>query len=162
MNTNYLSPIGFTVSVSRLPNVEFFTQKAFIPGVTLEAPQLVNPMGNLFVAGDRLAYQDLDFSFLVDENMNNYMECYNWMKALASPEKFDDYKPLKDGVEGLDSDISILILNSNKNLNVKFNFLNCTPVSLSAVNLDITGTDVFYPEVNMSFRYDRYTFEKVG
>ena len=73
MNTNYLSPIGFTVAVSRLPHVEFFTQKAFIPGVTLEAPQLANPMGNLFVAGDRLAYQDLDLSFLADENMTNYM-----------------------------------------------------------------------------------------
>jgi hypothetical protein len=84
------------------------------------------------------------------------------MKALSSPEKFDDYKPLEDGVEGLDSDISILILNSNKNANVKFTFLNCTPVSLSAVNLDITATEVFYPEVNMSFRYDRYVFEKVG
>ena len=162
MNTNYLSPIGFTVAVSRLPHVEFFTQKAFIPGVTLEAPQLANPMGNLFVAGDRLAHQDLDLSFLADENMTNYMECYNWMHALSSPEKFDDYAPLEKGVEGLTSDISIMILNSNKNMNIIFNFINCTPVSLSAVNLDVTGTDVFYPEVNMSFRYDRYTFQKVA
>ena len=129
MNTNYLSPIGFTVAVSRLPHVEFFTQKAFIPGVTLEAPQLANPMGNLFVAGDRLAYQDLDLSFLADENMTNYMECYNWMHALSSPEKFDDYAPLEKGVEGLTSDISIMILNSNKNMNIIFNFINCTPVS---------------------------------
>lgn len=160
MITNYLSPIGFTVSVSRLPHVEFFTQKAQIPGVTLEAPQLANPMGNLFVAGDRLAYQDLDLSFLVDENMDNYIEAYNWMEALSSPEKFGDYKPLQDSVEGLNSDISIMILNSNKNLNVEFTFLNCTPVALSAISLDVSGTDIFYPEVNMSFRYDRYTFKK--
>ena len=162
MNTNYLSPIGFTVSVARLPNVEFFTQRAFIPGVTLEAPQLANPMGNLYVPGDILAYQDLDFSFIADENMNNYMECYNWMQALSSPEKFDDYKTLENSTEGLNSDISITVLNSNKNPNLKFTFLNCTPVSLSSVQLDVTAGDVTYPEVNMSFRYDRFEFQKIG
>tara|TARA_B110000503_G_C7107335_1_gene396502 strand:+ start:667 stop:1155 length:489 start_codon:yes stop_codon:yes gene_type:complete len=160
MITNYLSPIGFTVHVARLPNVEFFTQRATIPGVTMEPAALASPMSNLFAVGDRLQYQDLDISFLVDENMENYAEAFNWMEALTSPENFDAYTPLENGEYGLSSDIKITVLNSNKNSNMVFTYLNCFPLSLSPINMDVTATDITPPEVNMSFRYDRFKFER--
>ena len=160
MITNYLSPVGFVISVSRLPNVEFFTQKVNIPSVSLIPSPQATPLHTLYATGDRLEYAELDLSFLVDESMNNYNEILSWMEGIGSPEKLKQYKDLDEGDDGVTSDITVIISNSAKNPNLKFTFTNCFPTGLSPVSLDVTGTDVFYPECNVTFRYDRFIFEK--
>jgi len=162
MNSNYLSPIGFKINVKRLPNVEFFTQKVIIPGINTNAPEIPSPLTTLYSTGDRLIYQELDLSFIVDENMSNYKECLNWMESLTSTEELAQYSKLAKSDEGTVSDITITILNSHKNANLQFTFLDCSPVSLTGVSLDTTQSDVFYPEASITFRYDRFKFSNIG
>ena len=40
---NYLSPTNFTISIEKLPNVEFFTQKLQIPDVTVTPASIGTP-----------------------------------------------------------------------------------------------------------------------
>lgn len=162
MHTNYLSPVGFKINVKRLPNVEFFTQKLTVPGITAGAPETPTPLSNIYNVGDRLVYQELDLSFIIDENMENYRECLNWMESITSTEDLAQYRNLARSDEGIVSDISITIMNSHKNANILFTFLNCFPVSLTGVPLDVTSPDVFYPEASMTFRYDRFTFQNIS
>lgn len=159
MITNYLSPTSFFVSIDRLPNVEFFTQKVTIPDVSGNPQQLNSPLGILYDTPSQLIYSDLDVSFIVDEDMKNYLEILNWMEGMGAPENQTQYKNLKESERGTRSDITIVLNNNHKNPNIKFNFKDCFPISISSVPLDITATDTNYVEATVAFRYTNFTVD---
>ena len=162
MITNYLSPISFKVVIDRLPAVEFFTQRVTIPGLSMTPPTQLSPIHNIYKTPDRIDYPDLDLSFICDENMANYNEILTWMEGMGTPETSQSRLNLEAGRFGVQSDITILIENSNRNPNIKFTFTEAFPIALSGVNLDVTGSDITYPEVNVSFRYTNMRFEKIS
>lgn len=162
MITNYLSPVSFKIAIDRLPNVEFFTQRVNIPSVSAAGVPTSSPLHTLYNTPDRVEFAELDLSFIVDENMHNYNEIFSWMQGLGSPETSDQRKDLEENKYGTRSDIAVLIENSNRNANLKFTFTDCFPVALSGVSLDVTGTDIIYPECSVTFRYNIMTFEKIS
>lgn len=162
MITNYLSPLEFRVAIKRLPNVEFFIQRTSIPGISADPAELPSPFNKTFQTPDKMTFNNLDLSFIIDENMGNYLEIFNWISGIASPRDFNQYKRISESDEGTISDITIQILNSHKNLNLEAKFINCFPISLSDINLDTTQSDVVYPEATATFAYDSFTIEKIG
>ena len=162
MITNYLSPISFKIVIDRLPNVEFFTQRVQIPGLSTGAPQQVSPLHNIYRTPDRIEYAELDLSFIVDEDMKNYKEILAWLEGMGTPESSDQRLNLEKSKYGSISDISIIVENSNRNLNQKFTFTECFPISLSGIELNVTGTDVIYPECSVSMRYTNMRLEKIS
>jgi hypothetical protein len=161
MINNYLSTGGFDVKVSRLPNVEFFAQKMLLPGITANPVETQTPLRPFFNVPDHLRFSDLDLSFIIDENMNNYTEVFNWLVGLGTPDTLNQYKNLRDSKEGLVSDITIILLNSHKNPNIKFTFINAFPIGLTPVSFDIAQQDVQYAEATVTLRYDAFTIEKL-
>lgn len=159
MITNYLSPVSFKVAIDRLPNIEFFTQKFTSPSISMSPVEQLSPLHRMYQTGDRLEYSEFELSFVVDENMNNYREILNWMEGLGSPENSDQFKNLKDSKYGTVSDITVIVENSARNNNLKFTFSDCFPISISGVNLDVTNSDVFYPEASVSVRYTNMKVE---
>lgn len=162
MIPNYLSPLEFIVSVKRMPNVQFFTQRASIPSLSINPIERPTPFKPLYETGDRLTYGELNVSFIIDEKMNNYLEIYNWMHGLAFPEKFDQYKNLEESEYGLRSDISVIVMNSHKNPNLEIIYKDCYPIGLGEVSLDTTSTDVVYPEASATFVYNGYTITQLA
>lgn len=162
MITNYLSPVGFSVNVKRLPNVEFFTQRVSIPGVSAGQVETQNPLGTLYNTGDKLVYTELDLNFIVDEDMKNYEEVLKWMESTTSNYELAQFAKLQKSDEGIVSDVSIEINNSSKQPNCRFQFHNCFPTSLSAITLDVTQSDVVYPEASITLRYDRFDFQRLS
>lgn len=162
MITNYLSPLEFIVIVSRLPNVEFFTQRTTIPNISTNPIEKPSPLNPTFQPGDRLNYAELDLNFIVDEDMSNYIEIFDWVKKSSFPENFGQYRSISDSLEGLTSDITIKILNSHKNPSIQIDYYNCFPINLSAVVLDTTQTDITYPEATATFRYDYFDIQKIS
>ena len=161
MITNYFSPLEFIVSVKRLPNVEFFTQRTQIPGVSATPVEKPNPFNVMYETPDKLRYDNLNFSFIIDEKMNNYLEIYNWIKGITFPQNFDQFKAINESKEGRFSDISVLVLNSSKNPSINITYKNCFPISLSEVVLDTTSPDLIYPEATVTFQYDYYEIEQI-
>lgn len=161
MITNYLSPVSFKVAIDRIPNVEFFTQRVAIPNVSMQGATQASPLYNLYNVPDRIEFAELDLSFIVDENMENYKEIFDWMKGLANPTDLTK-RNLEDTKHGQVSDISVIVENSNRNGNIEFTFTDCFPLSLSPVQLDVTGTDIIYPECNVIFRYNLMDFKKIS
>lgn len=153
--TNYFSPIEFQVTLSRLPEVEFFVQKIEIPTITLNTVNVPTRYNRMNVPGDELNYGSLDLSFIIDENMYNYMSVFSWMKGLTFPEDSSQYRTLSN-TKGINSDISVIVLNSHKNPNIKIDFTGAFPTSLSGVILDTTQTDVIYPSATVTFNYDYF------
>jgi hypothetical protein len=161
MITNYLSTTGFIIKVSRLPNVEFFSQKFLLPGVNANPVETQTPLRPFYNVPDHMRYTDLDLTFIVDENMANYREIFDWIVGMGTPDTLDQYRKLKESKEGLVSDVTVLILNSNKNPNIKITFINAFPIGLTPVSFDVSQQDVIYAEASVTMRYDAFTIEKL-
>jgi hypothetical protein len=161
MITNYLSPLEFQVTVKKLPNVEFFVQKFDIPSLSMSPPEVANPFNKLYQGADKITYSEINLSFIIDEKMENYKEVMDWMISITAPQSFDQYRGPSKNKEDMFSDVSVLILNSNKNANIRFDFTNCFPISLSSVALDTTQQDIIYPEASVTFQYDYFTMEVI-
>ena len=162
MQTNYLDPTSFKVAVSRLPNVEFFTRRTIIPGVTMSPVARPSPIRNLYETADRLEYAELDLSFVVDENMANYQEILYWMESLGKSETTDQFARLEKADEGIVSDVTIIVENSSKNPNMLFTFTDCFPTILSPLSLDITQQDIVYPEATVTMRHNGFKLPQVS
>lgn len=161
MITNYFSPLEFIVTIKRLPNIEFFTQRTQIPSVSANPVEKPTPFNMMYETPDKLRYDNLNFSFIIDEKMNNYLEIYNWIKGITFPQNYDQFKAINESKEGRFSDISVVVLNSNKNPSIKITYKNCFPIALSEITLDTTQSDLIYPEATATFQYDYYEIEQL-
>lgn len=160
MKQNFLSPVDFKMTVKRLPNTEFFVQRANIPSLLMNPTQRQTPLAMLYQPGDTLSYGELTVTLRLDENMDSYMEIYNWMTHMAGPDRYTAYKNMIEG-EGLYTDIELTIMNSSKNPAVGFTFHDCFPISIGDVQLDITSPDILFATADVSFRYTQFIAEKV-
>ena len=158
---NYLSPASFTISVDRMPNVEFFTQGISIPGVSGSPIAMATPLRTMYQPQDQLNYDDLTIQFIVDEQMNNYKEVLRWMEGLGAPEKTKQYADYNKGNATLASDISVVITNSHKNPNIKFTFKEAFPVALGGIELNVNTQDIAYATCDVTMRYESFIFETI-
>jgi hypothetical protein len=167
-NTNYLSPLGFRFVLNRTPNTTYFAQNVRLPNLSLGQFDLEDPFVKLPTPGTKLSFEPLDITFMVDEDMQNYLEIHNWLRGLGFPESFDQYGNLvRQNVGGrtdplaVFSDASLVILSSHQNANIRVNFEDMFPISLSDLSFDSTLTDVEYLKATVTFRYKLYTIEKI-
>jgi len=131
-NRNYLSPIGFRFALSRFPKVAFFSNRANIPGLTLGVAEQPTYLKDIDIPGDKIVFQDFTLSFMVDENLENYMEIQNWIRGLGYPESLQEIYDFQKNNDKFDqpyksqmnlySDGSLIVLSSSQNANFKVNF----------------------------------------
>ena len=63
---DYASPTQFRFSIIKLPKVEYFATAANIPGITLGQANQPTPLKDVPIPGDKLEYDNLNITFLVD------------------------------------------------------------------------------------------------
>lgn len=164
-NKNFLSPLGFRLILQRAPNVEYFCQGASLPSINMNPAMQASPLLSIPRAGDKINYEPLSLRFRLSENMDNYFELYNWMIGLGHPNKLKQYDDLyTEGIppevgRGIVSDGTIIVLSSHANGNIRLNFENLFPVSLSPLQFDVTESDVEYLECDVSFNYTLFTVD---
>jgi hypothetical protein len=164
-NKNFLSPLNFTFQIKKAPHVNFFIQKVNIPSIALRSIETSNPFVKLPYPGDHIDFGELKIVFKVDEDLQNFLEIHNWMKALGKPEDFAQYKAISNipsyTGEGIYSDISVIILSSSKVANYDISYADAFPVSLSDLNFTTTDNDVNYIEASATFKYSYYNITKI-
>lgn len=169
-NINFLSPLKFTFKVEKLPHVNFFVQSVTIPSVSITPVNLPSPFIKLPTPGDHIEFTELLLTFRVDEDMKNYMEIFNWLMALGFPKDFSQYKALADkdrrtnvlGTDGIMTDGSLIVQNSNVQSHKMYKFINMFPTTLSEITFDTRQSDVDYLECTVSFTYERFEIEDVN
>ena len=116
---------------------------------------------NLPVEGDTLTFESLSLSFIVDEDLQNYIEMYNWMTALGFPRDFSQFRALQKPVEDASgkedskySDLTIILHTNKSNPNYRVVFSDLFPTSLSSIQLDATptGMDPIVVDATFNFR----------
>ena len=177
---DYASPVQFRFKCSKLPKVEFFCQTANIPGIGLGVADIETPLKSIPFPGDKVTYQDLAISFLVDENLENYKEIHDWIIGLGFPQnhtQFSDLRatssdrfpgtsssnaitgqatadPLPES--GMYSDATLTILNSKNIATTEIRFHNIFPTSLGALSYSVKASDVDYLAADIDFSYMYY------
>ena len=164
-NRNFLSIVGFKFSLNRCPKVDFLCNSANLPSVNLGFAEQATYLKNIPVPGDKLQYDDLRISFMVDEDMENYLQIYQWITSLGFPESIGQYSELlanktviTDPADPQNerSDGNIQILNSNLLPSVLIKFKDLFPVSLSGVPFNATAEDQQYFTAEATFKYTIY------
>lgn len=166
-NRNYLSSVGFKLSIAKIPKVDFFSNSTAIPGINLGVAIQPNYLKDIPVPGDKLTYDDLSLEFFVDENLENYLEVHNWLRGLGYPnsiEEFinfkanDEYFPDTSSKNSFNeySDATLTVYNSNFNPIIEVHFKDIFPVSLSSIKFDAKATDVNYVISEVNFKYSIY------
>ena len=165
-NRNFLSPTGFKFLLNRAPKVSFFGNSANLPAISMGTAIQASYLKNIDQPGDKVEFGDFNFRFLVDENLENYLEIYNWIRGLGYPESLKEIYDWQGGVENflqpdqsqlnLYSDATLQILTSSDNPNFKVVFQDMFPVDLSTLNFDATREDVAYFTAEATFKYTIY------
>ena len=82
---DYASPTQFKFQLTKLPKVEYFTTACNIPGISLSSALQPTPLKDIPIPGDTVEFNDLEITFLVDENLENYREIHGWLRGLGFP-----------------------------------------------------------------------------
>ena len=161
-NRNFLSGVAFKFNLTKFPKVDFFSNSARIPELNLELAQQSSYLKNISVPGERLTYGDFTLRFLVDENMENYLAVYGWLKGLGFPESGKQFKEIITDSDGQRDpkvafcDGTLSIQNSNYREVAKVKFNDLFPISLTSLDFDATATDVQYLTAEATFKYTIY------
>jgi hypothetical protein len=165
-NRNFLSPLGFKFTLNRAPKTAFFSNEATIPSITLGVVMQPNYDNDIPVTVDKMDFEDFTLKFMVDEDLTNYLEIQNWMRGLGYPESLEQIYDLQSDNEkfeqpsksqmNLYSDGTLLVLNSNQNLNFQIVFRSMFPYKLSTLQFDATIPEIEYLSAEVSFKYMMY------
>lgn len=154
INKSILNKNNFRLLIDKIPTVEYYVQSVNIPGITFNELRQGAGVGlDAYFPGDKIEFGKLTVKFLVDEDLENFKEVYDWMNAIipiSDPSDFANYTQTtktKTGLtSGIDNDLNqysdiTLVTNTNKNIpNKFFRFHDCFPTSLGELEL-ISGAE---------------------
>tara|TARA_Y100000780_G_C13614939_1_gene390083 strand:- start:132 stop:683 length:552 start_codon:yes stop_codon:yes gene_type:complete len=146
LNLNALHTIAFETNFAIMPNVNYFCQRVNIPAIAMGLPLQPTPYTDLTWEGDTLTFETLNIGFIVDEDMTNYLEIYNWLLSLGFPEQFAQHEVKK-------SDMNIIIHTNQSNPNYQIKFKDAFPTSLGEIPFDVGVTSLEPVVVDVTFQY---------
>ena len=178
-NLDYLSPTQFKFNIHQLPKVEFFCTAANVPAINLGEAVFPTPYKEIPVMGDTLTYDNLSISFIVDENLENYIEIHEWLTAIGFPKNRNQFSNFRSATastpiatqgtsddigdvqpatsaRGMFGDAILTILTNKNNPVVEVRFQDLYPIALGALDFTQTATDVEYITVTADFSYKIY------
>ena len=177
--TDYSSPTQFRFMINQLPKVEVFTTSANIPGISLRELVIPTPYTNIPIVGDKITYENLTLTFIVDEFLENYISIHNWLIGIGFPENREQFTTFRSttsntsiaGAGGntdigkvgkptadrpLYADATLTVLSNKNNPIVEVRYSDMFPVSLSGLDYNSQTADVDYLTATIDFRYKLY------
>ena len=166
-NRNFLSPIGFKFSLVKCPKVSFFANTAQIPGLNIQAAEQPTYLKDIPQPGDKMEFQDFTLRFLVDENLENYMQIQNWMRGIGFPDSLTEIYNLWSGntdfvdadpknPDNLVSDGTLIVMDSTNNPQFMVKYNDMWPTELTSLQFDATPGSIDYFTAEVTFKYTIY------
>jgi hypothetical protein len=154
---DFLSQLDFRLIVKRIPNVSFFCQQVNLPGLTLDPIEIPNPLGQIWQSSNKLLFNELSVTFKINQDFSNWFEIFNWLTALGHPYDLDQYTALAKQPqwtgEGLESDMTVMVLDGSKNSIFEIVYSDCRPISLGDLVFTSADPDVKFLTSTAKFRY---------
>ena len=185
---DYASPTQFKFNIVKLPKVEYFVTSVNVPGIAMGTTTQATMLRDLPGPGDKLSYESLTLSFLVDEHLENYREIHGWLTGLGFPKSHAQFEtfinagsdrfPTSNATAnsreagkvddvGFDvgaqySDATLSILSSKNNPILEVRFRDLYPTSLSGLSYDQQAGDTSYLTGSVVFSYLIYEFANIN
>ena len=184
---DYASPTQFKFSILKLPKVEYFCTSVNIPGISLGSASQGTPLKDIPLPGDKLNYEPLQMTFIVDENLENFQEIHGWLVGVGFPRDHNEFQNLLTAgtdrfpsrttskstepgkvkfpaadTGGTFSDATLTVLSSKNNAQVEVRFRDLYPTGLTGLQYNQQASDVDYLTATVSFSYLIYDFASVG
>jgi len=168
-STNYLRPNSFKFQIAKLPNVTYTCQSANLPTVQLGVANQETPFVDIPHPGDKVSFGEFTIRFLINEDMSNYKELYDWIDSIGVSANGASYGKLTARASvfkaatynNVFSDATLLVVDSNNQPVVRLNFQDLFPVSIEGLDFDITTAGMEYFVGVATFRYKIFTIEKL-
>jgi len=178
------APTQFKFNIIKLPKVEYFCTAANIPGVNLSEIRQMTPLADIPVPGEKITFGDLEVTFMVDENLENFREIHGWLMGLGFPKSRTQFKDIVNAgadrfpLQGASqketdpgkvtggpvpmgpvfSDATLNVLSSKNRSNIEVRFSDVFPVALTGLNFNQQAEDVQYLQATVTFKYKLYEF----
>jgi hypothetical protein len=148
---NFLNPSSFvlTLDSQTYSGAEFTIQTMILPDVSADGAPLPWKQVDVAMASDKITFGQFEISYLIDEDLLNYKEIFDWLKG-----NVESVHTATNHVR----DLTLTIMNSANNVTKQIKFIDAYPTMLSSLPFDITTTDVEYLTAVASFRYSYYQF----
>ena len=148
-NRNFLTPIGFklTMDSTKYGNVEYFITSVILP--TVNAAEVATSFRNRqgYMPGDKIIYDTLNVRMLIDEDMNNYNEIFDWLNRNSLSAGKLEF-----------CDMTLNVMSSKSQVNKQVKFTGAFPVSLNGVEFNTQNSDIEYLQADVTFRFDTMSF----
>ena len=150
-NRNYLAPIGFQLKLELFDGVDFFCQRANLPGISMPFTEVPTRFRNFPIApGGGVSYDDFNLTFIIDEDLKNYSSILKWIrKNGGSEEHSPDQLEYSNG--------QLMIVTSNFNPSFFVDFERLFPINLTPIDFDATVNDIEYFTAQVTFKYTNFT-----
>lgn len=147
-NLNQMSGVQFKLDFFNLPTTTFFLQTVLLPGIDADTPPFPTPRRNVTVTPSFFTFDPLIITFIVDEDLTNYMEIYRWMMKMS---RTDDENLNK-------TDATLHVLSGLMNPNIKIRFSGIFPVSLTELPFGTNDSDNITTVTTATFNYSYFDF----
>ncbi len=161
MPGNNISNLGqnfFHFELARIPNIIYNVQEVALPNLTMADQDQPTTLG-IPIKRPIGAYKfdNLQISFLVDENMNNWLEIYKWMRHLGNIDSdcTNNSLPFSRWM----TTATLHITKGTYKDNLKVIFQEIFPIALSGLRFTSTAAS-YQPQIaTATFSYTYYRFE---
>ena len=146
-NLNMLTPVNFKVIIDsgEFANLQFFCTNANVPSLSQAAVPQGFKNENGFFPGDTIDFSTFDIQFIVDEELKNYLELFNWLTTNRTSEpKFKD--------------ITLSIQTNKNTINKQVLFHDAFPTSVGALAFTTQDTALEYITCEVTFQYNKFEF----
>lgn len=162
-NLNILGDNNFHFEIRELPTVSLFAQEFSIPGIVLGRAPVPTSAVDYNVPGEKIEYEDLTITFMVDEYLKNYIEVFSWMTGLGFPESTQQFRDIKEHNTPFEevSDIILTVTTNKFNAHHEIHFIDCFPTDLSPVDFTNVDTTISPIQATVTFDYSYYYFQAI-
>ena len=161
MANNQINPLAvnyFHFEIQRLPGVVFNCTEANLPNLSMAVLEQPTTLGiPVKRPSSKYSFDDFLISFIVDENLTNWLEIYRWMRALGNIDDDCTYNSL-----AFNSWMTTAILYLTKSTykdNRKVIFENVFPVALSGLKFSSVAQTYSPQYATARFSYTYYRFD---
>lgn len=149
----------YKMVLHRTPHLVYFCQSLTLPGIESTPLSQPSPFAtDIKITPGKVTHGELTVKFIVNEDMSNWLELYNWLKVISPIDKFSNQLKTE---QARSSDMSIIVMNSKSLGILHFSYVNCFPISLSGLDLDSTISDINPAVATVSFAYTGFTVETI-
>lgn len=145
---DYLTPTNFKFIVNGYESTMYTGRGVNLPDLSLSGIEYAARRTDAQLADNKLLWSPLAFNFIVDDEMNNYKEMFDWMNRVVDTD---------DAHLSEVRNATLIIYDRDFNAVREIEFIGCWPTNLGGMQFDyIDDQTVMICGVSMEYDYFRF------